>query len=110
MNTQSPQILFSYNTLAWTRVFVLDKNKMVGGGYLGIIPSNPLKYIRSKQTSGDFGGSRIIPSNLLKYTRSKQDLKKRDWQMHGEKLLSNIIFTLLGLRRFAELFRVVMCE
>ena len=69
VNTQSPQILFPYNTLAWTRVFILGKNEMVSEGYLGIIHTNPLKYTRSKQTSGNFPGSGI-PSNPLKYIRS----------------------------------------
>ena len=67
VNTQSPQILFPYNTLAWTRVFVLGKNEVVGRGYLGIIHSHPLKYTRSKHTSGDYLGSEIISSHPLKY-------------------------------------------
>ena len=42
VNTQSLkiQIYFLYNTLACTRVFVLVKNEMVGGSYLGIIASD----------------------------------------------------------------------
>ena len=47
---------------------------MVGRGYLGIIHSHPLKYTRSKHTSGDYLGSEIISSHPLKYTRGKQGL------------------------------------
>jgi hypothetical protein len=39
-----------------------------------------LQIQRSKRTTGNFPKFTIIPSNLLKYTRSKQDL--RDFEQH----------------------------
>jgi hypothetical protein len=62
------------NTLPWWRVFNLVKNTLVWRGFVGISRDYPLPTRPSKQPIRDFPGYGIIPSDPLKYTKSKQGL------------------------------------
>jgi hypothetical protein len=57
------------------RVFNLAKNTLEWRGFVGISRDYPLKTRTSKQPTGEISGFKIIPSHPLKYLRSKQGLR-----------------------------------
>jgi hypothetical protein len=58
--------------------FLFSKKYTTVEGICGISRDYPLKIRTSKQSIGEIPGFEIIPSHPLKYLRSKQDPKKMD--------------------------------
>jgi hypothetical protein len=71
---KSSQILFLKNTLPWWKVFNLAKNTLEWRGFVEISRDHPLKTRTSKQPIRKILGYEIIPSQPLKYPRSKEGL------------------------------------
>jgi hypothetical protein len=94
---KSSQILFSKNTLPLWIVFNLAKNTLEWREFMGISRDYPLKTRTSKQPIEEIPGYKIIPSHPLKYIRSKQGLNETT--THEERKTADTCYEESTLKR-----------